>query len=150
MAEDGSDFEGVDNITDAHHGWRKKAAQSDVVALGNVTHKVANIQTVTRSDEPISQRHELVGVKNMYKYFDSQNVKVRIRGHDGNSSINKYPAQEKPQVKNVNDTWHATKGITKVLKNITIDAKKNWGIIWHEELSDKAASIKIACFYVMK
>ena len=64
--------------------------------------------------------------------------------------MNKYLAQEKPQVKNVNDTWHATKGITKVLKNITTGAKKKRGIIWHEELSDKAASIKIACFYAMK
>ena len=150
MAEQGDEYEGVDIITDARHGWRKNAAQSDVVALGNITHKVVNIQTVTRSDEPISQRHELVGVKNMYKDFESQNVKVRIHGHDRNSSVNKYLAQEKPNVKNANDTWHATKGITKILKNITTGAKKNRGITWHEELADKAASIKTACFYAMK
>ena len=150
MAEQGDEYEGVDIITDARHGWRKNAAQSDVVALGNITHKVVNIQTVTRSDEPISQRHELVGVKKMYKDFDRQNVKVRIHGHDRNSSVNKYLAQEKPNVKNANDTWHATKGITKILKNITTGAKKNRGITWHEELADKAASIKTACFYAMK
>ena len=86
--------------TDARHGWRKNVAQSDIVARGNITHNVVNIQTVTRSDEPISQRHELIGVKNMYKDFDSQNVKVRIHGHDRNSSVNKYLAQEKPHVKN--------------------------------------------------
>ena len=104
MAKNGSEFEGIDIITDARHGWMKKAAQSDIVALGNITHKVVDIQTVTRSDEPISQRHELVGVKNIYKNFDSQNVKVRIHGHDRNSSVNKYLAQEKPHVKNANNT----------------------------------------------
>ena len=73
-----------------------------------------------------------------------------LHGHDRNSSVNKYLAQEEPHVKNANDTWHATKGIAKVLKSVISGAKKNSGITWHEELSDKAASIKTAAFYVMK
>ena len=48
MAENGSEFEGNDIITDARHGWRKNAAQSDIVALGNITHKGVDKQTVTR------------------------------------------------------------------------------------------------------
>ena len=63
MAENGSEFEGTGIITDACHGWRKNAAQSDIVTLDNITHKVVHTQPVTRSDEPISQRHGLVGVK---------------------------------------------------------------------------------------
>lgn len=111
-------------ITDARHGWRKNAAQSDIVALGNVTHKAVAVETVTRTDERISQRHELVGVKNMYKTFDSENIQIRIHGHDRNSSVNKYLAQEQPHVRNANDTWHATKGIAKIIKIITSGAKK--------------------------
>ena len=150
MTEDNSEFEGIDIITDARHGWRKNAAQSDIVALGNITHKVVDIQTVTRADEPISQRHELTGIKSIYKSLDSQNVKVRIHGHDRNSSVNKYLSQEKPHVRNANDTWHATKGIAKALKSVTSGPKKNRGKTWHEELADKAASIKTATYYAMK
>ena len=36
-----------------------------------------------------------------------------------------------------------------MLKSVTIE-KKNRGITWHEELSDKAASFKTATFYAMK
>ena len=40
MAENEDEFEGIDIIPDARHSWRKKVAQSDTVALGNVTHRV--------------------------------------------------------------------------------------------------------------
>ena len=82
------------------------------------------IQTVSKKDDPCSQRHELLGVKNIYKEFDSKNVKVRLHGHDRNASVNKYLMKEQPEVKNGNDTWHATKGIVKALKGITTGPKK--------------------------
>ena len=58
---------GIDIITDARHGTRKISAFSDVVALGDTTHKVVAIQTVSKKDDPCSQRHELIGVKNIKK-----------------------------------------------------------------------------------
>ena len=143
------EMEGIDIITDARQSTRKNSAFSDVVALGGTTHKVVAIQTVSKKDDPCSQRHELIGVKNIYQELESKNVKVRLHGHDRNASVNKYLLKEQPTVKNANDTWHATKGIVKALKNITTGPKKNHGKTWHAELTDKAAAIKTATYHAM-
>ena len=148
--QDPSEFSGIDIITDARHGTRKNSAYSDVIALGGTTHKIVSAQEISKQDDPISQRHELIGVKKMYQEFDNKNVSVRIHGHDRNSSVNKYLSQEHTHVQNANDTWHATKGIIKVLKSITSGPKKMHGITWHGELTDKAASVKTAAYYAMK
>ena len=105
---------------------------------------------ISKQDDPISQRHELIGVKKMNQEFDNKTVSVRIHGHDRNSSINKCLSQGHSHVQNAKDTWHATKGIVKVLKSITSGPKKMHGITWHEELTDKAASVKTAAYYAMK
>ena len=94
------EMEGIDIKTDAGHGTRENSAFSDVVALRGTTHKVVAIQTVTKKDAPYSQRHEIIGVKNIYKEFESKNVKVRLHGHDRNASVNKYLLKEPPDVKN--------------------------------------------------
>ena len=86
----------------------------------------------------------------MYQEFETKNVSVRIHGHDRNSSVNKYLSQEHNLVQNANDTWHATKGIVKALKSVTTGPKKMHGITWHEELADKASSVKTATYYAMK
>ena len=67
-------------------------------------HKVVSAQVITKKDEPISQRHELYGVKSMYKEFENKNITIRIHGHDRNSSVNKFLASEYKDVKNANDT----------------------------------------------
>ena len=61
-SQDPSDYAGIDIITDARHGTRKNSAYSDVIALGGTTHKVVSAQVISKQDDPISQRHELVGV----------------------------------------------------------------------------------------
>ena len=147
---DPSEFSGINIITDARHGTRKNSAYSDVIALGGTTHKVVSAQVISKQDDPISQRHELIGVKKMYQEFDEKNVSINIHGHDRNSSVNKYLSKDHSHVKNANDTWHATKGIVKALKNITSGPKKMHGLTWHEELTDKAASVKTAAYYAMK
>ena len=149
-SQDPSDYAGIDIITDARHGTRKNSAYSDVIALGGTTHKVVSAQVISKQDDPISQRHELVGVKKMYQEFETKNVSVRIHGHDRNSSVNKYLSQEHNLVQNANDTWNATKGIVKALKSVTTGPKKMPGITWHEELADKASSVKTATYYAMK
>ncbi|XP_033731910.1 uncharacterized protein LOC117321561 isoform X2 [Pecten maximus] len=149
QAEDG-DYEGIDILTDARHGWRKNAAQSDIIALGCMTHKVVGAVTVTRDDDPVSQRHELIGAKTLYKHFDDCGVNVNIHGHDRNASINKYLDAEQPSVTNANDTWHAANGVAKIIKSLTSGPKKMHGKTWHGELSDKAASIKTHWYYAMR
>lgn len=66
-------------------------------------HKVISAQTITKKDEQTSQRHELVGVKSMYKDFENKNIKIRMHVHGRNSSVNKYLSIEQKEVKNAND-----------------------------------------------
>ena len=60
---DPSEFLGINIITDARHGTQKNNAYSDVIALGGTTNKVVSAQVISKRDDPISQRHELIGVK---------------------------------------------------------------------------------------
>ena len=98
-SSDPSQTERIDIITDVRHGTRKNSAFSDVVALRGTTHKVVAVQTVSKKDDPCSQRHELYGVKNIYKSFESKNIKVSLHGHDRNPSVNKNLMKEHPEVK---------------------------------------------------
>ena len=54
---------GIDIMTDARHRWRRNAKDSTVVALDDRTHKVLRCEHVTKSDDPVSQRHEVVGTE---------------------------------------------------------------------------------------
>ena len=73
-----------------------------------------------------------------------------IHGHDRNISINKYLRNENPEVINANDTWHATKNVSKELKKVCSGPLYQHGKTWHSELSDKAASIKTHAYYAIK
>ena len=55
--------DGISILTDARHCWRKNAKFSDRAFLGQQTHKVLRIETVTKSGEKCSQKHEMVDVK---------------------------------------------------------------------------------------
>lgn len=143
-------FYGINIMTDARHGWRRNAAQSDVVAIGQTHHRVVGLAVVTRQDDPVSQRHEIRGVENLYQHFDENDTSINIHGHDRNASVNKYLAVHQPQVTNANDTWHASKGVTKEMKKIASGPKKYMGVTWHPDLSDKVASIKTHTYYAMK
>lgn len=48
-------------MTDARHACRKNSYHTDHVALGQKTHKVVDIQHITKVDERCSQKHETVG-----------------------------------------------------------------------------------------
>ena len=144
------EYEGITILTDARHSTRRNAKQSDIIALGAKTHKVVGAVTVTKEDDPVSQRHEIFGVKRLYQHFDACDVTIHIHGHDRNASVNKFVKQEQPLVDNANDTWHAAKGVTKVIKPTGHGSKKMHGKTWHKELSDKAASVKTHVYYAMK
>ena len=100
----------VDIMTDARHGHRKNAKDTNVICLGQTTHKVMKDIHLTKDDDKCSQRHELLGTKSLYDYFDSRlpfisgPVNVRAHAHDRNSSVNKYLREEHPEIMNQNDT----------------------------------------------
>ena len=111
-------FYGINIMTDARHDWRRNAAQSDVVAIGQTHHRVVGLAVVTRQDDPVSQRHEIRGVENLYQHFDENDTSINIHGHDRNASVNKYLAVHQPQVTNASGP------------------QKYMGVTWHPHLSD--------------
>ncbi|WAR10681.1 hypothetical protein MAR_035757 [Mya arenaria] len=56
---------------------------------------------------------------------------------------------EQKKIRNVNDTWHAAKGIVNAMKARTSGFKKNMGITLHVELADKGAAIKNATYHAI-
>ena len=150
-AEDNNrSYQGIDIITDARHQWRKNAACSDIVAIGDKTKKVINVQTVHKSEEKCSQRHEMYGTEKLYEFFTENNIDINVHAHDRNASINKYLADKHPNVTNANDTWHLAKGISKEVKKIANGPQYLHGKTWHGQLSDKVAAIKTHCYWAMK
>lgn len=143
-------FDGIGIVTDARHCWRKNAKFSDVVCMGEKTHKVLKVETISRMEDPCSQRHELAGVRKIYDYFDKEDCPVKLHAHDRNNSITKFVKEQRSPTENALDTWHMTKNIAKISKKITTGRKELLGKTWHPELSDKAASIKTHVYWCMK
>ncbi|XP_070552745.1 uncharacterized protein [Ptychodera flava] len=137
-------------MSDARHATRKNSRQSDVIFLGDRTHKCLYKSCVTKDDDNCTQRHEMIGVRRFYEWADENVVPVAIHAHDRNASVNKFLREERPHTRNSNDTWHVTKQIGKEVKKITSGAQRNHGRTWHMDLSDKGASIKTHIYWSMK
>ena len=140
----------VNILTDARHGWRKNARQTDVVCLGNKNKKVVAYDVVTSVDDAYAQRHELLGTKRIYEKLDQQGVVVSIHAHDNNASISKYVREQRPTTINQLDNWHALKQLEKSLKAIADGPKKKLGVTWHGELIDKPHPIRTHAYYALK
>ncbi len=130
---------GIDVETDARHGWRKNAKDTSVVCLGSKTHKFIRHDHVTKRDDPVSQRHEVIGCRRVFEHLE-EIVPVNIHAHDRNLSINLITRNETNAI-NQNDTWHGVKSVKKVMKLITTGAQKRHGKTWHRELQDKMEPI---------
>ena len=73
-------------MTDARHGWRMNAKDTNVVAIGEKTHKVMSCEHVTKSDDTVTKRHERFGTEKIYQHWKKQSVAVRVHAHDRNLS----------------------------------------------------------------
>ncbi len=140
----------VDVMSDARHGCRKNSFHSDIVTLGQRTHKVVNYQHVTKDDERSSQKHEAYGTKKMYADMLADRVHVRAHAHDRNASVSKYIESDQPGTLDQLDTWHASKEVRSATKKIVKGPKKNISKTWHPQLEDKAASIKTHTYHCIK
>ena len=54
-------WQGINILTDARHGWRKNAKDTSVVAIGEKSHQVIQHVHVTKHDDHCTQRHEKTG-----------------------------------------------------------------------------------------
>ena len=74
------DMDDINILTDARHAIRKNSKYTDVICLGANPHKVLHYKTVTRGDDPCTQRHESLGTRRIYDHLQSQeNGGVHIR-----------------------------------------------------------------------
>ena len=140
---------GIDIMTDARHGHRRNAKDTSVVALGARTNKVLVHEHVTKTDDPVTQRHELIGTKRMYNHLADNDMHVRVHTHDMNTSVNAWIRNEEPDVTNQNERWHGIKGLKAQVKKVTSGAKKNIGKTWHPELEDKLEPLSTHAYYAI-
>ena len=140
---------GISIMTDARHSCRKNSYHTDHLALGQLSHKIVDVQHITKDDDTCSQRHEALGFDRMYQSFDGAGIKVQDHSHDRNATINNKIKTSRPETNNSNDRWHATKGITAAIRKIGTGAKKRQGIEWHPQLADKGSLIKTHFYWAM-
>ena len=132
----------INILTDARHGWRKNAKQTDVVCIGAKTKRVLYVSTITKEVDDVAQRHELHGTKEIYRHIADKGLGVAAHCHDNNAVITKYVRESQPATRNQLDNWHALKSFEKAIKGITKGPKKNHGKTWHFQLTDKAHSLR--------
>ena len=129
--------DGISIMADARHTCRKYFYHSDYVAIGPKTHKIVDVQHITKRDET-SQKHESLGCAKMYESFNREGIIMVDHVHDRNSSVNKQ-IKDRQGTTNSNDLWHGTKPIKAAFMKIASGAHANIGRTWHPELSDKGA-----------
>ncbi|CAC5383448.1 unnamed protein product [Mytilus coruscus] len=130
----------IDIMSDARHGWRKNAKDTSVVCIGEKTHKVISCEHVTKTMDPVSQRHERLGTEKIFNYLHENDVTVNVHCHDRNLSINKY-VRENTEAINQNDVWHCVKSVKSALKKVSTGSKSSEGKTWSFQLSDKVEPV---------
>ena len=140
---------GISIMTDARHACRKNSFHSDHIAIGQKTHKIVDVQHITKRDETSSQKHESLGCSMMYDTFDREGIKIIDHAHDRNSSVNKQ-VKDRQGTTNSNDPWHGTKPIKSAFKKIASGSRANIGRTWHPELSDKGSKFRNHVYHSME
>jgi hypothetical protein len=127
---------------------RKNSYHSDIVAVGQLGHKVIHIEHVTKEQEPSSQRHEAYGTRRMYESLTAHGVTVRDHAHDRNTTVNKDIKER--GINNSNDCWHVAKAVGLEMKKLASGPKKWHGVKWHQELADKVSGVRNHFYWAMK
>lgn len=127
-------------MTDARHACRKNSYNTDHVTIGQMTHKVLDIQHITKEDDVVSQRHEHLACSRMYEAMDDKGIAISEHVHDRNTSINKLVKAR--GIRNVNERWHVAKSIKSGMKKIGQGTKRDCGKTWHPQLADKTTAVR--------
>ena len=146
-AEDAGD-DGITVMSDARHGWRKNAQDSNIVAMGGESHTVIFHEHVTKADDPISQRHEALGTKKILDKLEETGIDVKMWVHDMNVTVNKEVSSK--GILNQNDLWHGVKNLKKIVKAVTVGAKRDHGKTWHHELDDKLLPVATHAYWATR
>ena len=77
-------------------------------------------------------------------------MRIAVHAHDASPSINKFLREERPETVNQNDTWRGAYSAKKCMKVVAMGPRYKHGVSWHEELSDKVASVRTHCQWAMR
>ena len=137
---------------DAWHSWRKNAIFTDVVSLGDRTHKVIHVDTISKVEEPVSQSINYVVCNKQMNILTKSSVQSSYMLMTVPQQCLKYVTVDCAEsgTKMALDAWHSGKGTARGMKKITTGPKKLEGKTWHPQLTDKSASVKTAVYYQMK
>lgn len=136
----GGEVRGISVMTDARHASRKNSYHTDHVTVGRKSHKVLNMQHLTKEDDVCTQRHEALGCRRMYSDMEAVGVDIAEHVHDRNMSVNKFVKTR--GVRNVNERWHVAKSVTVGVRKLGQGTKKSLGKTWHPELTDKPSAVR--------
>lgn len=117
--------------------------------MGNKTGKVLRVEMVTRSKEPVAQKHERLGTETIYQYLQQKGVTVSMHCHDNNASITKYVRENHSHTVNQLDNWHACKSFQKHISSVTQGPRYKHCKTWHFELADKLPGMKVHLQYAL-
>ena len=136
---EGSNANGIDIISDARHGHRRNAKDTSVVVLGAKTKKVLSHIHITKQRDPVTQRHEKLGVEDFYKFIEDKTA-IRYHVHDRNMAVNSFVKKLGGPV-NQNDRWHVVKSFKKAIEKVSKGIKRDHGKTWHIQLEDKVEPV---------
>ena len=127
--------EAITILIDARHSCRKNAKDTNVVCIGNKTYEVRREEPVTRERDAITQRHEFLGTRRLFDYFDSYisslgcPVRISKHVHDRNASLNTFIREERLETLNQSDTWHAAKSLENEISKVGKGSRKTMELL---------------------
>ena len=101
---------------------------------------------MTPEDDPVAQRHELLGTKKIYQELTEKalppgGMEMKIMRPSPN--IREVQIQRENQL----DNWHALKQLEIALKGISTESKKYHRVKWHYELEEKLHAVRTHAYH---
>jgi hypothetical protein len=111
------------------------------------THKIVGVQSLSRETHRVAQTREVDATMMVLSAVQDRGLGVKEVAHDMNIQLTK--KLEEAGYENSYDTWHGTKGVANAMKSIAVGAKRDMGVKWHPQISDKRASTKRHAYWAM-
>ncbi|KAM7427626.1 hypothetical protein ABFA07_021273 [Porites harrisoni] len=136
-------------ITDARHDSSRAAMHSTVSAISMSNKKIISVCNWSRADERSAPSREVPMTKEMVTNLTEVLAhNVTEVAHDCVVALKNW--FEGRGIKNSFDTWHGTKGVARDMKKVCSGARRDEGVKWFTELSDKAKATKTHFYWAMR
>ncbi|XP_068711084.1 uncharacterized protein [Montipora foliosa] len=136
-------------ITDARHDSSRAAMHSTVSAISMSNKKIIAVCNWSRANERSAPSREVPMTKEMItNLIENQGHNVKEIAHDCVMALKAW--FQGKGIKNSFDTWHGTKGVARDMKKVCSGTRRDEGIKWFTQLSDKAKATKTHFYWAMR